>query len=476
MRGSERNIIDNVRDFVQTRRLIEPGDRILLSLSAGKDSMALLDIMLRLKDEYRTELGIFHLNHCTRGDESDADERFLLSIASENNISIYSQRHDFTRDKKGESFEDVARKKRYELLHQIAEREGYAKIATAHTMSDNVETVFMRIAAGTGIPGLAGIEARRGRIIRPLLTVSSDEVYRYLEVQNIGWREDSTNADSVYRRNFVRHECLPLMRTRFTRCDAALAHLAENAAEHMALLGELLAVAYGELYEIDGERVIIPLGRTGRDERIVKYAVALAMREAFGEFVSRGMLVEMLKNMATQRSNCILYRNASVIIEKAIRNREPVLIISRRGGIAARLPAAWSYRVDVTRETHALTIAETGCSLSIRLCDYGYFRDNCGKSAFVFVALPDKCAYIILRNRRKGDRVSLVGGTKKLKDLFIENKLDRRRKDDIPIVVVDSRIAAVMLGVCGEFNNRIAGDFMVKSASQKILAICGCGK
>ena len=305
-------------------------------------------------------------------------------------------------------------------MHQIADREGYAKIATAHTMSDNVETVFMRIAAGTGIPGLAGIEARRGRIIRPLLAVSSGEVYRYLEVQNIGWREDSTNADSVYRRNFVRHECLPLMRTRFTRCDAALAHLAENAAEHMALLGELLAAAYGELYEIDGERVIIPLGRTGRDERIVKYAVALAMREAFGEFVSRGMLVEMLKNMATQRSNCILYRNASVIIEKAIRNRERCLLFPE--GAALVLPAAWSYRVDVTRETHAHD-RRTGVRCRYVCAITGISGIIAGKR-LCFVALPDKCAYIILKTDGKVIEY-LLSGALKAQGFIIENKLDR---------------------------------------------------
>ncbi|PKM78927.1 MAG: tRNA lysidine(34) synthetase TilS, partial [Firmicutes bacterium HGW-Firmicutes-13] len=174
------DIIKKVINFVEGEHLLASGDRVLLSCSAGKDSMAMLHLMAGLRDILDVELGIFHLNHLMRGEASDFDEKFLEERARFYKIPFMPERFDFKKRRDpGYSFEEQARKIRYALAQQTADRYHYTKIATAHSKNDNAETLMMRILSGTGIHGLQGIHASRDMIIRPLLTISSEDIVRY---------------------------------------------------------------------------------------------------------------------------------------------------------------------------------------------------------------------------------------------------------------------------------------------------------
>jgi tRNA(Ile)-lysidine synthase len=177
------------------------GDRLLLSLSAGKDSIALMDIMSTLAEEWSLTLGVFHLNHLSRGMESDSDEEFVRNLAKTYQLKLYCERFDCAGRPRGSSFEEFSREKRYGLLNGIARAESWDKIATAHTGSDNIETVLMRILRGTGIHGLRGIEPIRSKLIRPLLPLTSADVYAHLTDRGLKWREDRSNADPRFLRN-----------------------------------------------------------------------------------------------------------------------------------------------------------------------------------------------------------------------------------------------------------------------------------
>jgi len=180
------DIYNKFKETIETRNLITPGDSILLALSAGKDSMAMLDLMLRYKENVSLKLGIFHLNHLTRGIDSDNDAALVRVKAAEYGIPFYECTFDFkTSGITGISFEEQARDVRYNMINSIISSEGFNKAATAHNSMDNVETLLMRIFSGTGIFGLRGINHINGNIIRPLLDIYPDEIYSYLHYKNI---------------------------------------------------------------------------------------------------------------------------------------------------------------------------------------------------------------------------------------------------------------------------------------------------
>jgi len=176
MKNNHISIIRRVRAFTMEHGMLTKRDRILLSLSAGKDSVALLDIMSQLAESLELTLGIFHLNHLSRGKESDDDEYFVKELAEQKGLRLYVKRIDCSVRPSGKSFEDFSRDRRYQMLHEIAGADSWTRVATAHTMSDNSETVLMRILRGTGVHGMRGIDPVRGTLIRPLLILSSSEV------------------------------------------------------------------------------------------------------------------------------------------------------------------------------------------------------------------------------------------------------------------------------------------------------------
>ena len=204
--------------FIKANRLFESDDRIVLGISGGADSTALLYAMVSLKSEdiLNADVICAHINHQLRGVDADVDEDFVLALAHDLLLPVTTKRvdvRDFARKNKL-SIETAARQLRIETLLDIAKETNCAWIATAHHKNDNAETVLHRLVRGTGFRGLAGIWPLRffdGDICfaRPLLSVTRNEVIEYLQKRNLKWRTDHTNADCTYTRNFIRHRLLP---------------------------------------------------------------------------------------------------------------------------------------------------------------------------------------------------------------------------------------------------------------------------
>ena len=207
-----------IADFIKENALITSVERILLAVSGGADSIALLYAMCALKteDNLGVELFCAHINHQLRGAEADADERFVVTQADELNVPVITKKVDvdsFAQQNKL-SIETAARKLRIESLLDIAGINNCNCIATGHQMNDNTETILQRLSRGTAFRGLGGIWPARVfgnkvKIVRPLLCVTRNEIVGYLKQRNLKWRIDHTNADCTYRRNYIRHRLLP---------------------------------------------------------------------------------------------------------------------------------------------------------------------------------------------------------------------------------------------------------------------------
>ncbi len=208
---------EQVIQYIRERDLLHAGDRLAIAVSSGADSVALLRVLLELREELGIVPIVAHFNHQLRDEDSDADERFVADLARHHDLPFFSGRADVRHhaELNQRSLEHAARELRYAWLIDLAQQERFDAIATAHNSDDQAETVLMKFLRGAGTRGLAGIHpilTRDGvRIIRPLLETPRAEIEDYLRKLDQSWREDHTNLDTHHTRNRIRHELLPLL-------------------------------------------------------------------------------------------------------------------------------------------------------------------------------------------------------------------------------------------------------------------------
>ena len=208
---------------IRKQGFISPGDRVSAAVSGGADSVALMLMLLELRNELGIVLSVAHVNHKLRGEESDADQRFVEDLCRSHDLDL-SIRSAAVNPISKSGIEAAARELRYTFFRELAGANPGLKIATAHTLDDQAETVLLRILRGTGIRGLAGIHPRItfeeqgrvvGEVIRPLLSFRRQELERFLRERGQTWREDSSNRDATFLRNRVRHTVLPSLEENF---------------------------------------------------------------------------------------------------------------------------------------------------------------------------------------------------------------------------------------------------------------------
>ena len=269
-----------VADFVKANELFGSAEGILLAVSGGADSTALLYAMQVLKDEgiLSAELLCTHINHQLRGYEADLDEQFVIAQAGELNLPVTTKRVDvceFARRNKL-SIETAARKLRIASLLDIAKVNNCFFVATAHQKNDNAETILQRLLRGTGFRGLAGIWpvqafADNLKFVRPLLSVRRDEIIKYLHQRNLKWREDHTNADCTYTRNYIRHQLLPALQADYTGSIVEqLSQLAQQARKLNSIVLERIEKVWPELAQTSKNSTLLNLKRFLQEPKVVK--------------------------------------------------------------------------------------------------------------------------------------------------------------------------------------------------------------
>ena len=220
-------------DFIKKHALIEPNDKVLLAVSGGVDSMVLLHL-------FSTTTFPAHVAHCNfqlRGEAAEGDENFVRQVAESLNIPCHTQRFDTQShaENEGNSIQMAARNLRYEWFAELCQQNGIQKLATAHHLDDSIETVLHNLTRGTSIAGLRGIKAKQQQLVRPLLPFTKAEILAYAKEHELTWREDASNAETYYKRNFIRHELVP----RFEQLNPAFQ---QTLGEQLAKLQEVEAI------------------------------------------------------------------------------------------------------------------------------------------------------------------------------------------------------------------------------------------
>jgi tRNA(Ile)-lysidine synthase len=256
-------------DFINSNGLSGSAEKILLAVSGGADSIALMYALQMLKAEnfFDAELLCAHINHQLRGADGDLDEEFVVTQATKLKLPVTTRRTDvrgFARLNKL-SIETAARHLRMKALIDIAEANNCNLITTAHQKNDNAETIIQRLSRGTGFRGLGGIWperifANQIKFIRPMLCFTRDEVIEYLQQRNLKWRRDHTNADCTYRRNYIRHRLIPALQKEFSESIVEqLSQLAESARRYYDIVCKRADELWPDLADWDGDKTKLGL-------------------------------------------------------------------------------------------------------------------------------------------------------------------------------------------------------------------------
>jgi tRNA(Ile)-lysidine synthase len=243
-------MIDEFKKFISENNLINPGDKILLAVSGGIDSM----VMSHLFYQLNYKIGIAHCNFSLRAHESDKDEEFVHRFANERNIPFYTVRFETKSFAKKNrlSVQMAARELRYTWFEEIRLNKGYDATAVAHNLNDNIETLLINLIRGTGLAGMAGMKPLSKRIIRPLLFASREEIINYQKNNNIIYREDKSNAETKYTRNKIRHLVIPVLKEINPSIETTLYETAERFSGFNEIVSEYISQLRGN--NIRGER------------------------------------------------------------------------------------------------------------------------------------------------------------------------------------------------------------------------------
>lgn len=405
-------MLEKVRKTIEKYQMIKEGETVLCCLSGGADSVALLLCLRSLGFSIRA----MHINHCLRAGESDRDEQFCLELCKRLGVELTVKRVDVKGycAETGASTEEGARQLRYDAFGQAP----CDRIATAHTLSDSFETALFNIARGTAFKGLCGIPPVRGRIVRPLIECTRDEIERYLAEQGQTFVTDSTNLTDDYSRNRIRHNAVPALKTVNPDAEHAFARLAQSIARDDSYLTDLAC----ELLE-----------RARTDHG---YSLDV-MRRAHPSLLTRAVVI-----LLTEKK--LPYSEARVTeLCEIIMNGGRVCL---SGDIFA-YASTGVFRIAETTAPDLQEITVTGdckfslCgkNVSILITDRTQFEHKIHKM-FTYIALDyDKIkGVIVVRTRRSGDRIRLHerGCTKTLKKLFGETVPAEMR--DSVLVMCDS--------------------------------------
>jgi tRNA(Ile)-lysidine synthase len=285
------NFLDKIKSTIKKHNMLQKNDGVLVGVSGGPDSVTLLHVLNSLKKEYSLNILIGHLDHKFRGEESIGDRKFCESLAEKYSLEIVWEEVDVPKIAKEKSIspEEAARTARYDFFKTMAKEKGIDKIAVGHTRDDQAETVLMRIIRGAGTKGLGGInpfkEMPGFKIIRPLIEVSRKEVEGFVSEIGLKFRIDSSNEKSIYTRNKIRLELIPLLEKDFNpNIKEVLANMAENLQIENDFLNRYSKRKFKSVSRIKQEEILIGIKKFKKQpEAVRKRILRAALEELKGD-------------------------------------------------------------------------------------------------------------------------------------------------------------------------------------------------
>ncbi len=423
-------LIDEVRQFLCDKNY----KKILVALSGGADSVCLLHILKTLEPEFDFEIYAAHVNHMLRNKESNRDEVFVLNLCKKWNIECFSKCFDISKIAKEnkESIETAARNVRYSFFEILCKKHGIDALATAHHLDDNIETVLMHFIRGSGLKGLSGIsEVNNKGIIRPLINITRDEILNYISENNLEYVVDSTNNQTIYHRNSIRHELIPVLLNYNPNFKKSLSRNIKLYKASDTFIQSFADAEFDKLVKKDRYGLSFNLSDLKEKDEIIRYyIIARAVKESANGFVADAERIFDI-------DKCLFKEHTNISVGKHLK---VYVLYDRVYFVLEKEKDENIYPLYLNKE---LNIKGAGITFVSALATSKNNKKNC-----IYLSrkkIEGKQLYIRFKDDGDCFYPAGFGHKKSLQDFFVDNKIPSFMRESIPLLLVEDEI----VWVCG---------------------------
>lgn len=471
-------MLQRIRDYIQQNHMLDQGDRIVIGVSGGADSICLLYALLDICEDYAAKLIVVHINHGLRGEEANKDEQFVMELCKSLDIEYHNFYYDVEEIAKKESLskEDAGRKVRYQSFYHICKERKCNKLAIAHNKNDNAETVLFHLFRGSGIKGLSGIEPKRSvqiedrniTVIRPLLCVERADIEEYLSKLGKPYRVDESNLTNEYSRNKIRNQILTYVRQEINH------NAIKNITEAATQLGEIcqyvsntIEQRYHTLVRQKENGFIIPVEELNKEDIVIqKGTIKMALEKLAGH--SKDLEAKHIKQvlaLTEKQVGKVVHLPYGMI---ARRDYGDISLLRDRDESKLEMDKAFGQAPKELRIPGRIRLPQQQLIVEASLFSYEKNMEipkNCCMKWFDYDKIENT---LVIRTRNEGDfiQINRTGGRKKLKDYFIDHKIPREERDRILLIADGSHI----LWITGA-TDRISENYKVSEKTKNILLI-----
>lgn len=412
------SLFERVANRNKKESLVENGDRIVVGFSGGPDSVFLVEMLLKLREKIDFDIVLVHINHLLRGEEAQRDEDFSINYGKSKGLKVFARKINITSlgKEKGLSLEEAGREARYSFYKEVLEKSNSNKIALAHNKDDQIETFMFRLTRGTGLSGLEGIATKRDRYIRPISEIYKSEIVNYLDENNISYCIDSTNLENEFTRNSIRIDLIPFIEKRYNPKfkDKIFSLIEEIRDINIFIEKEIEQFSYNETISIES---ILKFPKSIRGKILSKYLYK------YGLEVNRKK-ISLIESILEKGGSQEISLDSQYILKKEyniLKIQKINLIKNNIEEVTFTIPNKIKYGDYIIEAEYV---------------ERGEQNKNC---FYTNLKLGDT---LIVRGRKDGDKIIPTGmkGEKKLKEIFINEKIGKEKRDSIPLIVHNDNI------------------------------------
>lgn len=446
-------VIETIKKF----NMLNNGENVVVGLSGGADSCALTHILARLSEKMDLHITAVHINHGIRGEEAERDERSAEEFCRRLNIEFIAYHCDIPSEaaKRGIGEEEAGRLVRYEKFYETAGKKNGAKTAVAHNMNDKAETLIMNLCRGAGMKGLAGIKPVSGSIIRPLIFCTRDEIEKYCDDNNIEYCTDSTNLQNEYTRNKIRNILLPWLSENINPAAGMnMANASELLREEEEYLESKAQEQYKKLLKDSGDGFVsLNVDGLASEHSVIRRRVLrIALRSLRPDMRDFGRKhTESAEDILMGDTGRRISLPGGITVSKGYGLINILYDREKQGAFCYDIEPGKKYFIKETESYVLLSLnEEKNIKNAVNICtkkiDYDKIKDK-----------------IQLRTRQTGDFISIKNGRKKIKDIFIDDKIPSDKRDSYPLLVCGKSVIIV--------GDRLGTDYYVGQDTKNILYI-----